>query len=78
VLTSSRHMLDLLDNVLDLSKLGNQKMLLNEQSLNLLQLCEEVHMLLAPTIKHGVRFLLGVDPGLCGYSRTHCAGGSCW
>jgi signal transduction histidine kinase/CheY-like chemotaxis protein len=61
VLASSRHMLDLLDNVLDLSKLENKKMRLAEQPLNLHQLCEEVRTMLAPSIKTGVSLLLDID-----------------
>jgi signal transduction histidine kinase len=48
--------------VLDLSKLENKKMRLVEQPVNLHRLCEEVHTLLAPTIKKGVQFILDVDP----------------
>jgi signal transduction histidine kinase len=49
ILASSRHMLDLLDNVLDLSKLENHKMCLEEQPVNLHQLCEQVQTMLVPT-----------------------------
>jgi signal transduction histidine kinase/CheY-like chemotaxis protein len=62
VLASSRHMLELLDNVLDLSKLENKKMTLVEQPVNPNKLCEEVHTILGPAIKPGVHLLIDVDP----------------
>jgi signal transduction histidine kinase/DNA-binding NarL/FixJ family response regulator len=62
VLSSSQHMLDLLDNVLDLSKLENNKMALAQQPVNLYEICNEVNTLLQPTIKAGVRLVVEADP----------------
>jgi signal transduction histidine kinase len=61
VLSSSQHMLELLDNVLDLSKFESKKMRLDSKPVNLHGLCEQVRTLLATTIKPGVK--LFVDAG---------------
>jgi signal transduction histidine kinase/CheY-like chemotaxis protein len=61
VISSSRHMLELLDNVLDLSKLENKKMVLNKQAMNMHSVCQEVYALLAPTIKPGVAVNINTD-----------------
>jgi signal transduction histidine kinase/DNA-binding NarL/FixJ family response regulator len=63
VLKSSQHMLDLLDNVLDLSKLENNKLVLHANAVNLYEICQEVKMLLAPTMNSGVKLVVEAEPG---------------
>ena len=64
VLSSSGHMLDILDNVLDLSKLESQTIELNNEPLNLWSLCNEIRLLLLPTKHENVHLIIDIEPEL--------------
>jgi signal transduction histidine kinase len=62
IIVSSKHIRDILDNVLDLSKLEAGTLLLSSQPIEISELVSELHLLLTPTMRTGVTFAIEVTP----------------
>jgi signal transduction histidine kinase len=62
IVVNSKHILGILDNVLDLSQMEAGTLQLARQPIKVSDLCEEIHLLLRPTVREGVSFELQVCP----------------
>jgi signal transduction histidine kinase len=62
IVVNSKHILDILDNVLDLSQMEEGTLQLASKPIKVSDLCEEIHQLLRPTVRKGVLFKLEVFP----------------
>lgn len=65
IVRSARHLLDLVENILDLSKIESGKLELNMQPFNVAEAVEEVRALLAPLAERkNIRLRVRIDPDL--------------
>jgi signal transduction histidine kinase len=62
VVINSEHIRDVLDNVLDLSKLESGTLELAYSRMTVVELCKNVHLLLRSTVRTGVEFVFEVVP----------------
>ena len=62
IVISSKHIRDILDNVLDLSKLESGTLELQRMPIKVSALASEIHLLLSPTVRAGVRLSIEVTP----------------
>jgi signal transduction histidine kinase len=62
IVVNSKHIRDILDNVLDLSKLETGTLKLCQEHMKVSELASEIHLLLSPTVRVGVLFAIEVIP----------------
>jgi signal transduction histidine kinase len=62
IVVNSKHILNILDNVLDLSKLEAGTLELEHTPIKVMQLCAQIHLLLRSTAREGVTFVVEVVP----------------
>lgn len=62
IVLNSKHIIDILDNVLDLSKLEAGNLELKHSPIKVMDLLEMIHSLLRSTVRHGVKFDFDVVP----------------
>jgi signal transduction histidine kinase len=62
IVVNSKHIRDILDNVLDLSKLEAGTLELLHAPIKVNELCSKIHLLLRSTAKEGVAFIVDVEP----------------
>jgi signal transduction histidine kinase len=62
IVVNSKHIRDILDNVLDLSKLEAGTLELEHTPIKVMELCAKIHLLLRSTAREGVTFVVEVEP----------------
>jgi signal transduction histidine kinase len=62
IVVNSKHIRDILDNVLDLSKLEAGTLELVHAPVKVMELCSKIHLLLRSTAKEDVTFIVDVEP----------------
>jgi signal transduction histidine kinase len=62
IVLNSRHILDILDNVLDLSKLEEGTLVLCQSPMRLRELADQISSLLQSIVRSGVSFVITVEP----------------